>query len=212
MYIERTFYGIQCDRCREDYEGNEYSYWADKSDAVDEAINDGWEEIDGKHYCPCCYDEDPQNEDNFIPKPPLPEYVHELRRFLTFANHHEGRMREEGDKVYVTFHNPHNKILDPAWKGMIDKILEDVDHTITRIDDVRYANCQYEICMTVKNFKVGDRVRCIRHNSYQDAFGKEGYVTVIFKEKRLCTVEIEDGEDVTPRCFSFEAFEMVKPR
>ena len=33
MITEKIFYGLMCDRCREDYDGDEYSYMSDKGAA-----------------------------------------------------------------------------------------------------------------------------------------------------------------------------------
>ena len=63
MITEKIFYGLMCDRCREDFEGDEYSYMSDKGEIEEMAENDDWRVIDGRHYCPCCYEEDPLNEE-----------------------------------------------------------------------------------------------------------------------------------------------------
>lgn len=42
MITEKIFYGLMCDRCREDYDGDEYSYMSDKGEIEETAENDDW--------------------------------------------------------------------------------------------------------------------------------------------------------------------------
>lgn len=67
-----TMYTIICDNCgRDSAEGSEYSCWNEEDFAWDTANEDGWEEHEGKHYCPDCFDCD--EEDNLIIKPSTKE-------------------------------------------------------------------------------------------------------------------------------------------
>lgn len=65
---EVTMYTIVCDRCGCDacYD-TDYKAWADV-EGVRECSCEGWEEIDGKDYCPDClvWNDD---ETELIPKP-----------------------------------------------------------------------------------------------------------------------------------------------
>jgi len=54
MIIEKIFYAIQCDNCGVICADDEYSYWAEKWMAFDEANNYDWEEDEDKIYCYNC--------------------------------------------------------------------------------------------------------------------------------------------------------------
>ena len=55
-------YQAVCDGCGKPYVNEELGYfaWIGAGNAMEEAFIAGWEEIDGKLYCPCCveYDEE----------------------------------------------------------------------------------------------------------------------------------------------------------
>ena len=44
-----------------------YCAWADGCSAVEDAVDSGWTEIDGKLYCPDCYEYD-EETDEYKPK------------------------------------------------------------------------------------------------------------------------------------------------
>lgn len=67
-YIPAIFYAIRCDRCGEHHEA-EYEYFSDESGAWESAQDEGWIEVDGKHYCSCCYNE---VDDENVPLKPFP--------------------------------------------------------------------------------------------------------------------------------------------
>lgn len=67
-YLHEIFHAVRCDRCGETHEG-EYEYHVDEQSAWESAQEDDWIEVDGKHYCPCCYHE--ENDEN-APLKPLP--------------------------------------------------------------------------------------------------------------------------------------------
>ena len=67
-YLHEIFHAVRCDRCGETHEG-EYEYYTDEQGAWESAEGDDWIEVDGKHYCPCCYHE--ENDEN-VPLKPLP--------------------------------------------------------------------------------------------------------------------------------------------
>lgn len=56
MYRPITMYQIVCDRCGKVFEGTGTlpALFADKCSVI--ADYSDWEEIDGKHYCPDCYE------------------------------------------------------------------------------------------------------------------------------------------------------------
>lgn len=56
MYRPITMYQIICDRCGEVFEGTDIYPELFYDKPVDIGVNSDWEEIDGKHYCPDCYD------------------------------------------------------------------------------------------------------------------------------------------------------------
>lgn len=65
MFKRINMYTCVCDRCGKEYECEEYDIIAfeTKEQAFYYANTfDDWKEIDGKHYCPDCYDYDPYKE------------------------------------------------------------------------------------------------------------------------------------------------------
>lgn len=50
-------YGLKCDHCGREWEDTTegYTSFRDFSDTLENACNDDWREIDGKWYCPDCY-------------------------------------------------------------------------------------------------------------------------------------------------------------
>lgn len=62
MFIHFTAISVKCDRCGKfcnDWKGFEY-WFKNEQDAIETVIDDGWAEIDGKLYCPDCFE---NNED-----------------------------------------------------------------------------------------------------------------------------------------------------
>lgn len=70
MKVQVTAMKLVCDCCGETYEDN--NGWTcivgdvDGSDIEQEALNDDWLELGGKHYCPKCYSID--EDDNYVTK------------------------------------------------------------------------------------------------------------------------------------------------
>lgn len=58
MIREVTMYEAVCDRCGKSHinENMGYCAWVDGCGAVEDAYEAGWTEIDGKLYCPDCYE------------------------------------------------------------------------------------------------------------------------------------------------------------
>ena len=56
MTKEVTMYTIICDVCGKDAcEGTEYAGWSDVDIVIEMAVDEGWIDVPGKHYCPDCY-------------------------------------------------------------------------------------------------------------------------------------------------------------
>lgn len=66
MTIEKVeMYTVVCDNCGEDVGTDaDYSCWNDKSVAREEAMETGWIEDKGLHYCPKCWSYD--DDDNLV--------------------------------------------------------------------------------------------------------------------------------------------------
>lgn len=56
MYRPITMYQIVCDRCNKVFEGTDTHSALFADECSDIADYSDWEEIDGKHYCPDCYE------------------------------------------------------------------------------------------------------------------------------------------------------------
>ena len=218
MYKEAIFYGLQCDRCGEDYESSgDYSYYTDKGDVMDAADSDGWVQIDGRHYCPCCYEDnpDPNRDDDhdYRPKPAYPECVPQLRRFLHVLGGY--RQTESNDWLAFRIHTGHmEKELAPEYRAMIDKILSNVEHRIDVFDLPKASNAEVNIIIHLKRFYKGQRVRMIHHKPYRDAFGKEGEIVSEADPKygsRACYgVHIFDDENPDPHYVVADDLELIK--
>lgn len=63
-------YQCVCDRCGKTHVNENLGYvaWVDGCQAFEDAAEDGWTEIDGKHYCYDCYEYD-EETDEYKPKP-----------------------------------------------------------------------------------------------------------------------------------------------
>lgn len=217
MITEQLFYGVRCDRCGDDYESSgDYSYMTTKGDILDCAIDDDWEEIDGKHYCPCCYEKnpDPEHDDDheYRPKPPYPEYISTLKRFLRVLG--GWRQEEKDGYLHVKFHTTSTRELESEYRAMIDKILCKAEYRIEVHTKENAANAEVEIIIKLKRFYKGDRIRVITHKPYRDAFGKKGK---ILKEAPLeygvngCyTVQIFDDENPDPYYFGADDMVLIK--
>ncbi|MBT1161265.1 hypothetical protein [Bifidobacterium sp. SO1] len=53
-YENALFYRVVCDQCGHPYEGDDFDWWFYPQQAEDAAVDDGWQEHDGAHYCPDC--------------------------------------------------------------------------------------------------------------------------------------------------------------
>jgi hypothetical protein len=70
MIREVNMYQCVCDGCGKSHvdEFNGYVAWTDGSYARESANDDSWINIDGKDYCPDCYEFD-EEKDEYVPKP-----------------------------------------------------------------------------------------------------------------------------------------------
>lgn len=65
MIKEVTMYTVVCDGCGKDVNAdNDISCWNDTGYLNDIAYDAGWERLEGKHYCPECFEYD--NDDDTI--------------------------------------------------------------------------------------------------------------------------------------------------
>lgn len=58
MTVKETFYGVKCNVCGDLYvsEFMGHAYWGDKSEAINEAREDGWHCSPEGDYCPNCHE------------------------------------------------------------------------------------------------------------------------------------------------------------
>ena len=100
MIISEIFYGVKCNRCGEQYEDDEHSFWSDEDNAIENAIESEWMEDKGKHYCTNCYDFDEETEERTA-KPDFPEHVKNLRKFFEKMIVGSERNTTEGDNHFT---------------------------------------------------------------------------------------------------------------
>lgn len=82
MIVSEIFYGVKCNRCGEQFEDGEHSFWSDENSAEENAMESEWIwEKNGKHYCPNCYELDEETEDT-TPLPEFPEHLKKLKSFI----------------------------------------------------------------------------------------------------------------------------------
>ena len=69
MIRKVEMYQCVCDRCGKAFVDDNYNYcaWVDENYASEAANENGWTNIDGKDYCPDCYEYD-EETDEYIPK------------------------------------------------------------------------------------------------------------------------------------------------
>ena len=67
MIKEVTYYDIICDRCGKSLINESETYYPDKDSALTVAEQSGWMDINGKDYCPDCYELD-EETDKYVPK------------------------------------------------------------------------------------------------------------------------------------------------
>jgi hypothetical protein len=57
MIYQKTMYGIRCDNCQEDFEGDHdgIAFTHLKEDVLEKAINRDWHQEGNEHYCNKCW-------------------------------------------------------------------------------------------------------------------------------------------------------------
>jgi len=219
MFTEQIFYGIRCDRCGDDFESHgDYSYMVDKGSILDEACDQRWVSIDGRHYCPDCYEEnpDPNHDDDheYRPLPMFPAYIHDLKMFLRAI----GVYRQEvyDCELCLAYYTKGGvKDIEPEHRAMIEKILAMAEHRIEVKDCKGCSNARVFIYIKLKRFYVGDRVKVIHHQSYRDAFGKEGEIVkeLPLRGNHDCyAVHIFDDENPDPHYMEADYMELVSKK
>ena len=81
MIVSEIFYGVKCNRCGEQYEDGEHSFWSDEDNAIENAMESEWIEEKGKHYCTECYEYNEEKDEN-LPKIDFPEYIKKTKKFI----------------------------------------------------------------------------------------------------------------------------------
>ena len=67
MIKKKTYYDIICDRCGMSLSNESGDCYPDTNSAEMVALQSEWKEINGKHYCPDCYEVD-EKTDEYVPK------------------------------------------------------------------------------------------------------------------------------------------------
>lgn len=69
MIKQVKMYSMVCDRCGKTlFYDDCITAWTDECSAREVAQDSEWKQIDGKDYCPNCYDYD-EDIDDYVPKP-----------------------------------------------------------------------------------------------------------------------------------------------
>lgn len=82
MIVSEIFYGVKCNRCGEQHDDGEHSFWSDEHNAVEQAMDSEWIEEKNKHYCPNCYDYDEESDE----KKPLPDFPQHIKNLIKFCD------------------------------------------------------------------------------------------------------------------------------
>ena len=67
MIEEVTYYDVICDRCGKSLINESETCYPDKDSALMVAEQSEWVDINGRHYCPDCYELD-EKTDEYVPK------------------------------------------------------------------------------------------------------------------------------------------------
>lgn len=145
MFTESIYYGLRCDRCMKHYYSDEdYTSFSDKSEAMENAVEDGWIEYNGKHYCPDCSIQDESGES--CPKPPIPFVVYEVFSYiLKYIDKYGNGVRniDENDTHYLICAEPYNPILAEAHTDYIKTLLRGRELIVEKRD--KYPHLLYKI-------------------------------------------------------------------
>jgi hypothetical protein len=65
MIQKVEMFTVVCERCGKQYSNDDLGYcaWVDGSSAREDAEECGWQSIEGKDYCPDCYEYDEETDD-----------------------------------------------------------------------------------------------------------------------------------------------------
>ena len=81
MIVSEIFYGVKCNRCGEQYEDGEHSFWSHQDNAIEYAMESEWIEEKGKHYCPECYEYNEEKDEN-LPKLDFQKKKKKTKKFI----------------------------------------------------------------------------------------------------------------------------------
>lgn len=85
MIVSEIFYGVKCNRCGDQYEDGEHSFWSDESSAIENAMESEWIEQKNKHYCNNCHGVNGET-DEIIVFEDFPEHLKTLNKFIDRVN------------------------------------------------------------------------------------------------------------------------------
>lgn len=165
MFKRIEMWQVQCDRCGcccDDSMG--IIAWSDKEGAEQVALDSDWREIDGKHYCPDCYDVDDCTDD-YRPKPPkikqqIDAIVDEVTlEYLTMpgALYITARQRHVADARAVVFYLLHRRM--GMSSTQVGKLFNRSHATVL----AAVRRCEEWLSMPLLNPKAVDVIRHIQH-------------------------------------------------
>lgn len=128
MIVKEIFYAVKCNRCSKIHNETEYSFWSAECDAIEQAMQSEWTEIEGKHYCTECYEFNDEKDD-YVAKRDFPEHVDKITNFLQkIANCYSVEVLDSDDFFIISarlsyqknklFYFDENYILE-SFKGKI---------------------------------------------------------------------------------------------
>lgn len=112
MITKHIMYGVKCDRCGAQFVDsyNDYTAWADEGDAWSSASEEDWIERNGKHYCPCCYEYNEDENENVV-KPPYPQAFRDFRlRMKSILPNLEIREDSKRQFMYTMYYSEYKPI------------------------------------------------------------------------------------------------------
>ena len=144
MILKEIFYAVKCDRCGQiNEDGNDHSYFFDKSDALQNVSDNDWAELLGKHYCDSCHTIN-EETDEVIVKPLYPDHLVKLRKFLDKVVCVRNRTTEYTNEYYVRINIYNSKTLIPVDKNYIQEILGENLISINK-EEKKYSEIEYLI-------------------------------------------------------------------
>lgn len=122
----------------------DYTSFLDKSEAMENAVNDGWIGYNGKHYCPDCSIQDESGKSCL--KPSIPSVVYEAFSYiLKYIDKYGDCIRKigEDDTHYLIYAEPYNAILAEAHIDYIKTLLRGRELIVEKRD--KYPHLLYKI-------------------------------------------------------------------